>query len=360
MRWGLIARPETARGLGVQSYGIYENLQPDSVLIVNTDDKYDKDFKRYPGAWVTSFEKGQLNEEFVRDWLSDLDLVVAVETVYDWRVLDWARDANCRTAIQMNPEFVKPTQDLPDTIWLPTGWRKEHFPDDVRVVRVPVTKHSFVTEPDDSAPVKFLHVAGKPALADRNGTELFSASLRRFRANAEFTVTVQGHEPAGLAGKAKVLFDPSFEEIWDGQHVLVLPRRYGGNCLPVIEAIGHGMAVIMSAVEPNGEWPIFAVQTDLGRIIDMPCGPVRLHDASPVDLPAAMTTLTNKRDTLRMAMELSRRYADVYSWENMRQFYFDELELASGADYRPRSRTFSLPKPSSPDLGIITRRLQRK
>ncbi len=357
MRWGLIARPETGRGLGVQSYGLYSNLEPDSVLLVNTDDKFDKDFLRYGGAWVCSFSNGQLPEEFVRDWLSTLDVVVAVETVYDWRLLDWARDANCRTVIQINPEFIKPTQALPDVIWLPTGWRRDSFPEDARIVRFPIEKKEFITLPSVDDPVRILHVAGKPALADRNGTELFSTALRRVKGNAEFTVTVQGPEPAGLE-KTTVLFNPSNEEMYKDQHVLILPRRYGGNCLPVNEAIARGMAVIMTSIEPNTEWPIFSVGVSPGRIIDMPCGAVRLYDADPLELPNAITTLTNSRGILGMHMAASREYAEEYSWDRMKQFYYDEIELASGADYRPRGGTPALSDTLDPRVAYINRRLQ--
>lgn len=358
MRWGLVARPETGRGLGVQTYGLYSNLNPDSVLLVNTADKYDKDFSRYKGAWVTDFRDGKLSEEFVRDWLADLDVVVGVETLYDPRIYDWAKAANCRTVIQMNPEFVKPNGPLPDVVWLPTGWRRDAFPTDgVRIVRYPIEAKPVVLHPEADEPVRFLHVAGKPALADRNGTDLFSTALRRVKGDAVFTVTTQGHEPPGLAGKAEVLFNPSYDEMYQGNHVLVLPRRYGGNCLPVNEAIAHGMAIIMSDIDPNREWPIYPVATQPGRVIDMPCGSVRLYDADPVDLPNVIQTLANNRTTLASQMHQSVEYAVANSWHKMKQFYYDELELASAADYRPSSRTRPLQKARNSDLGVITRSL---
>lgn len=361
MRWGLLVRPETGRGLGVQSYGLYFNLHPDSVLIVSTSDTYDKDYLRYgSGAWIASFENGKLPEEFVRDWLADLDVVISVETVYDPRLYDWARDANCRTVVQVNPEFIKPGQVLPDCIWLPTKWRQEVFPDDARLVRFPIDQRDFVSTPDTTDPVNFLHIAGKPALADRNGTELFATSLRRCGGiNAKFRVTVQGHEPANVSERATVLFNPSFEEIYKDQHILVLPRRYGGNCLPVNEAIGHGMGIIMTDIEPNQDWPIQKLHSNPGRIIDMPCGAVRLFDADVEDMKNSIVTLTNNRKTLIQSMSRSRAYADQYSWSNMKQTYLDEIELASAADYRPRGRARSLPYTSTPDLGIFTRKIQR-
>jgi glycosyltransferase involved in cell wall biosynthesis len=44
---------------------------------------------------------------------------------------------------------------------------------------------------------------------------------------------------------------------WDNYSsgdVLLMPRRFGGLCLPVNEALGAGMPVIMPDISPNNTW----------------------------------------------------------------------------------------------------------
>lgn len=358
----MIARAEKSRGLGVQSYDLYANLQPDSVLIINTQDTYEKDFSRYKGAWVTDFRDGKLSEEFVKDWMKDLDVVVSIETFYDWNLLDWAKETNTKTILWVNPEFYKPEHSA-DVLWNSTSWRMDALPSDTRIVPVPVTNYGFVDLPDISDSINFLHVCGKPALRDRNGTELVANALRRVTGNFTFTVTVQGHQPAGF-DRYKVLFNPSFEEMYLNKHVLVLPRRYGGNSLPVLEAIGHGMAVVMSDISPNEDWPIYSVPAQKSAEISMPCGTVRLHDAEPIALPTAIQTLINDRNSLEKYMSLSREYAEENSWCSRRQFFYDELEWASAAEFKQSTNRSNLRVPTlrttyPPDLGVFTRKLQR-
>ena len=38
------------------------------------------------------------------------------------------------------------------------------------------------------------------------------------------------------------------------QDALILPRRFGGLCLPANEAIGAGIPVIMPDIDPNNTW----------------------------------------------------------------------------------------------------------
>ena len=56
-------------------------------------------------------------------------VVFTVETPYDWRLPNWAREAGVKTVVQGNPEFYRnhlashAHQANPDEWWWPTSWR---------------------------------------------------------------------------------------------------------------------------------------------------------------------------------------------------------------------------------------------
>jgi hypothetical protein len=44
---------------------------------------------------------------------------------------------------------------------------------------------------------------------------------------------------------------PNYLDQYKDGDVLVIPRKYGGLCLPMQEALAHGIPVIMPDIEPN-------------------------------------------------------------------------------------------------------------
>src|SRR5581483_7515404 len=60
----------------------------------------------------------------------------------------------------------------------------------------------------------------------------------------------------------------NYEDIYKKGSVLVLPRKYGGNCLPMNEALSAGMPVIMSNISPQADflpdkWLVDAKESDI-------------------------------------------------------------------------------------------------
>jgi glycosyltransferase involved in cell wall biosynthesis len=111
-----------------------------------------------------------------------------------------------------------------------------------------------------------LHIAGKPAAHDRNGTWDF------MQACPDGVVVTQSDD---LAWQLRRRFSRCdvFTNVQDAEYmyslgdVMVLPRKYGGNCLPLNEALATGMPVIMTDIEPNNnllpkEWLVPATKVD--------------------------------------------------------------------------------------------------
>lgn len=338
----MIARAETGRGLGIQTWAYVRNLEPDHVIVVDVGEHetFPSDFDRFRvlrSTIVQMAPDGTLPEREMRGALRKADIWLTAETMYDWRACDWARDAGARTVVHVNPEFYRHGQHRlphPDAWWNPTTWRMNHLPDGTRHVPFPVELDRFAgmdARKRASGPARFLHSVGKWAMYDRNGTEQY---LRACYLAQHLDTTVRSQEPlesppGGDWVDVRVGSVDDYWQAYDGFDVLVLPRRYGGLCLPAQEAMAAGLAVVMPAVSPNPEcWPIVPIRARNAGRVPLPAGWVEMHDADPGSLAHAMCALDQDPLALEAAKARSHEWATAHSWERMGGVYRDELALA--------------------------------
>lgn len=336
MRWGLIARSETDRGLGIQTLAMHENLQPDKTLVVVVPKSgFASHPENYPDSPTVTLRiehgLGVLDEQTVRDWWADLDVVVSVETLYDWRLVEWAKADGVRTVVHGNPEFWKADNPQPDVWWWPTRWRLASLPDGP-VVPVPVDDDIPFTaaDPDTPGNLRALHIAGNGAMADRNGTLICFTAMRSVPTGVQLDVYTQAQTPVARNLRIRTL--QPVENRWTmykNRHVLVIPRRYGGLCLPVNEAMASGLMVMMSDCIPNTQWPILPLSSDPSKVVNMQTGPVQTFDVAPNLVANMLKHYAINRDGVRIYQERSRAWADANRWSNLKQRYYDEITSAS-------------------------------
>lgn len=339
MKIGLIARAETRRGLGVQSRNFYDHMPVERVLRIDMprpDGPVDKGW--YPGAWPIDYDdqNHSLNENLVRQWLDGLDVVFTVETPYDWRLPRWAREMGVKTVIQGNPEFYRHNQEgyrwqeHPTQWWWPTSWRINELPAGP-VMPVPM--------PDDVPRVErahrrdrlnLLHVQGKKAWMDRNGSEVFASALRVCRERVHVTMY-------GLLGELPLIenrdnvtyerFPDGIEDRWamyQNQHLLIIPRRYGGLCLPALEAAACGVAVAMPNFSPNEELSQLAFEARNRLHFDLACGQVVTADTNHMDLGGFIDEMARAPGAVALAQDAA--WNQVPRWSQWRQRYLDAFE----------------------------------
>lgn len=325
-----VVSPLTDRGLGIQSWEAARNLNAD-VLHVETKDPTARSHpERAPGATRVRWAAG-LDPKPTMAWLRTVDVVYAAETFYDPRLTKWAEAAGVTTVLHANPEFFT-GQHTPTHLWSATDWRADVMPPRTRVVPFPVAVDRFTPPETHDGPCRWLHVAGKRALADRNGTDTVMAALPLLREPCTLTVVVQhGERPARptLPSHVTVEFrDPpaDYWRLYDDVDALVLPRRYGGLCLPAQEACGAGLALVMSDLIPNQMWPGPRVQAEFHRKVTMPCGRVPVYDVNPAVLAVAMDALADPA-VRRAAQVESLAWAEAHSWAALAPRW---LELFAG------------------------------
>lgn len=314
MRLGLVARSET-RGLGIQSLELARALNPDVLLI---DDCEAGNPHWYPGATRVPYRL-QNFERIARAWLRGVDAVYAAETFYSPQFTMWARDEGVATFVHVNPEFHRDDHN-PTTWWAPTDWRIRLLPPDTTVVPVPVASDRFTPVEPHDGPCRWLHVAGRTTLGDRNGTVALLAAIPHLTQPCSITIAAQDRRfdiPTTPDGVTVNVVGPArdYWTLYDGHDALVLPRRYGGLCLPAQEAMAAGLAVAMPDCSPNPQtWPVHTFPVMAGRIEKMPAGRIEVLTFDAKLLASAMDALADPT-TRSTYQSLSREWAAAHSWD---------------------------------------------
>ncbi len=340
MRLGLIARCEIARGIAIQSKGFYDHLPVDDVLLVRMPRPDCAEAPEwYPGATQVTYDAKlhQLPEDVVKRWLRGVDVVFTVETPNDWRMPLWCDEMGVRLIIQGNPEFVRHVRPEfehlphPTSWWWPTSWRTDVLPAGL-LMPVPMYDGIQVEPPPEDGLLRVLHVVGKRAYQDRNGTEILVQALRRVRRRMHVTIVgLDGELPKVQAGPSNrnltVEYHPNgMDDRWsmyDRQDVLVLPRRYGGLCLPALEAGAAGLAVMMPDCSPNAELASILVPVRRQTPTTLACGPIRMTEVAPIDIATQLDDLATNPELLSTRKALQRHITP--SWMDWGLKYRGEL-----------------------------------
>lgn len=316
MRVGVIT-PGTDRGLGNQTAEAARALDAAVLLVDCKDPRFPTHHERHPDATVCRWAQG-LDPRVAMPWLRTVDVVYSAETFFDRRFTKWAQATNTRTVLHANPEFWT-NAEHPTDLWSATPWRADVMPPHTQVVPFPVATDRFTPVAAHDGPCRWLHVAGKRALADRNGTDIVLAALPLLTQECTVTIGVQHGEVPVLPevpSHVTIRLLPPANDYWrlyDDCDALVLPRRYGGLCLPAQEAMAAGLAVVMSEVSPNEVWPGPRVPAEFTHKERMPCGRVPVWAVDPRALAAAMDALADP-ERRAVAQRESRAWAAEHSW----------------------------------------------
>jgi hypothetical protein len=244
-------------------------LNPDKVMLINSTSFNGN--KQHP-EWYNQRQgmmeiAGFPKDTEVRKFLSNLDVVISCETFYHDKFTYIARDLGVKTILQYNYEFFgtlqNPKLGLPDVLLSPSSWNidnvKERFGDQCKVVHLPPP-----TSPETFRDVKaknmgtthrrILHIAGKKAAKDRNGTQTVVDMLKYSKADYELVIQTQtGFHTECNDPRLVIKYEnpEKREDMYAGYDAMILPRRYAGLCLPMNEALLSGLPVFMTDVSPN-------------------------------------------------------------------------------------------------------------
>jgi hypothetical protein len=330
MKLGILAY-STRTGLGYQTLAYYKWLKPSKTMLVDISDL---NFQEQFYGWYRDAHivKGIPDKNRIQSFLRGLDVVLFAETPLNYEFYFFAKRMNVKTVTAINPEFFDHYNDrypLPDMFLLPSMWKYDEIKalSDSKGVKceylhLPVDRQEFPFTQRKTK--KIMHVAGKPAAHDRNGTWEFMQAV------PDGTVTTQSQELANHIRKryrhSNVFTNvASPRDIYHKGDILVLPRRYGGNCLPLNEALSTGMPVIMPDIEPNNyilpkEWLVPAHVT--GNFT--PRIKVDLYSVDQDALKAKIAEIDSW--DIKAESDKADKIAEGISWETLKPKYEQMLE----------------------------------
>lgn len=348
MKIGLLARCDN-RGIAYQTLEFYRHMQPHRTLVLMMNDRaWPEEPSRFNGRRVDFANinpDGSIEDRKIHRLLSDIDVLFAVETLMDWRIADMARAAGVRTVVQGNPELTGHHHPHgaglahPDRWVWPTWWMLDDlaaagYPGDITdILPVPAPEARLLAaDPEsDDVPFTVLHVAGHMAIGDRNGTGEFMTSLEHIRHPTRVRVVGQDGwlPPANPSRHVELeLITGGVADRWEmyrGVHLVVLPRHYGGLCLPAQEAMAAGCAIAMTDCSPNHTWPAYRLRARPGRMQRVKFGGIQTSMVAPRDIATAIDDLNRHRLTLGTLQWEADKWAIENSWTVLRDRYLAAL-----------------------------------
>lgn len=260
---GLIARADNT-GLGIQTHEFYNHIQPHKTLVVDVSELNGLPTfpYRYPNCQTITHKMPQ---GAINTFLDGLNVIFCCETPYSYDLFRMARNRGIKIILQYNYEFLnmKRVTDIyyPDVFASPSAWHIEEVKREfanVLYLPVPVNRE-LLAFTEKKKFKRFLHIAGNAATHDRNGT---AATMGAFASlnDPDIELVVKCFNQTAIRSlpqiKAKNIYidthsTTNYEHNYTGFDALILPRKYGGLCLPMQEALSCGMPVIMTDASPN-------------------------------------------------------------------------------------------------------------
>jgi glycosyltransferase involved in cell wall biosynthesis len=267
MRVGIIARSDNT-GLGNQTKELVDMLNPSIILLIdstpfNKNKQHPEWYKDYNCIKSTGFPSLQQ----IKLFLNQVDVVISCETFYDQNFVKYAQRRGVKTILQYNYELfgnlASPNLPLPNILLSPSVWHIDHvnklFGKQSTVMHLPPPTNPSIFSGAKEINMskdhnRILHIAGKKAAKDRNGTDTVLEMLKYSKADYELVIRSQSEIETDVKDSRLTIEignPDNREDMYSGFDAMVLPRRYAGLCLPMNEALMSALPVFMTDIAPN-------------------------------------------------------------------------------------------------------------
>lgn len=261
-------------GLGAQTRRLAKMLKPDVVMVIDSSGFSKNKQKHY--EWYAEFNhfivEGLPGNNAIELFLQNLTHAFVVENPYNFGLVYWGQKQGTKIFVQSNYEFCenlsKPWLPVPDKFLMPSHWmvddmEKRFGKDKVGYLPPPIDPAEFEKARDVNfnrrgKKRRFLHLIGTAAMQDRNGTLDLIDSIKLTK--TDFELVIRSQHPLSMdiyLDDPRVTYEVNnWAENWElysDFDALLLPRRWGGLCLPMLESLMSGLPVLMSDITPNKE-----------------------------------------------------------------------------------------------------------
>ena len=269
MSLGIIARSDNT-GLGNQTRELVEMLNPEKILLIDStpfnENKQHPEW--YAGRNVIN-SLGFPEDNLVDEFLNGLEVIMSCEIFYSDTLVLKARARGIKTILQYNYELFdnlsRKELPLPDVLLAPSLWNidrvKLMFGKKAKVMHLaPPTNHLLFDKIKENNLStnhnRLLHIGGRKAAYDRNGTQTVIDMLKYSKTDFELVIKSQTPIETAIKDsrlKIEIGNPANREDMYDGFDGMILPRRYAGLCLPMNEALFSALPVFMTDISPNNK-----------------------------------------------------------------------------------------------------------
>jgi glycosyltransferase involved in cell wall biosynthesis len=267
MRIGIITRSDNT-GLGNQTKELVDMLKPNKILLIdstpfNQNPQHPEWYSEYSCIKTTGFPTLQQ----IKLFLNEVDVVISCETFYDQNFVRYAQRRGVKTILQYNYELfgnlAATNLPVPDVLLSPSVWHIDHvkklFGKQSKVIHLPPPTNPLTFSGAKEINLsknhnRILHIAGKKAAKDRNGTNTVLDMLKYSKADYELVIRSQSEIETNVKDSRLTIEignPDNREDMYAGFDAMVLPRRYAGLCLPMNEALISALPVFMTDIPPN-------------------------------------------------------------------------------------------------------------
>lgn len=324
-RIGLIARADNG-GIAAQSQEFAKALPIEATLIVDLGDKGRG--PNYPFDWpIPHYVDGPdiQDRPTVEAFLDRVDVVLSVETFYGTMVIDLARRRNIPTVRYANPELYKNEEE--SHVVLPTEWEMDRIPHATFIPQGISTLPNAKEFVRDRPAKNLLHVSA-PAMLDRNGTADFFAALAHTHNSFNVTIVGQDNRNYFRHGKHNYITysefrENRFEYYTEDIDLAILPRRYGGLSLPMLEAASFGIPTLTTDLSPQNKWFTHdnLIPTIHSDLVNMVGGKFPVYSC---DIPALSYRLDRyATQSLGFISRQAIGFAEHHSWKRIAPLWLE-------------------------------------
>lgn len=266
---GIIVRADLGSGLQSQTYNLTRMLKPHRVLIINSYSFNGREqfYELYDG-FDSLDSLGFVDNITANKFLTGLTHVLTAETFYSHYMVKLANAKKIKSFQQYNWEFFEHHQDrylpFPSMFLSPSYWKLKEMEQSYKKVQYlppPIIMNDFKEARNVNfkrkGKIRILHILGTLASYDRNGTKDLLESLKYSEADFELVIRAQYRNDDIIElikdDRVKLSIEniENQSDMYKDFDLMILPRRYGGLCLPMNEALCSGIPVFMSDMIPN-------------------------------------------------------------------------------------------------------------
>jgi len=326
IRIGLIARAD-ATGLGNQTQDWVNNLpQITKLLLVWGELPFDPNVFQDKETIVC--KQGMPSIEEIKDFVKDIDVLMAIETPYNWNAFSIAKSAGVKTILAPNYEFFpNAIPEEPDLYLCYNPLTMDYIPEPKVYLQQPLDRNQFEFKLRTKAKT-FLFNNGNGGVLGRNSLSEFVQAIPLVKSDVKFIIHSQ--VPFDTINDSRVtakIGNFSLAEIWKEGDVFVHLRKFGANSLPIQEAMSLGMPILGVDRKPENEFLPKELLVEPEKTM-----PIKIREdlieieasiISPLKIAEKIDEIANT--DISKYSKMMDKQAEKWSWDNLRDKWIEEI-----------------------------------